>query len=296
MHSKTETPEWLELPKDDLLFLGETGGFETAFIDEEETSGKVPSENLVPPVPNTGEILKALSTVIITDGPQAFCEFVAAHKEEVYRAAMFDEDVVRALLVGYKMGIHQKCGACANDLGAMYYMGDLVEQDYHKAAELYELATEWGCSQSIINMGYIYEYGRIGEPDYAKAYECYSLAAALTRKSEALYKLGDMYSRGRSVEKSLSRAAQLWSSSLQEADGPQELAQPSIRLAPFYLEGSEEARIEKDPMFALRLYQTAEIGLRMDIGEGLTYYRKRLEQAIEGQEKARLQLDEVTYL
>ena len=296
MHSETEIPEWLGLPKDDLLFLGEAGGFETAFIDEEETNEDMPPEGLAPSAPNTGEILKALSTVIITDGPQAFCEFVATHKEEVYRAAMFDEDVVRALLVGYKMGIHQKCGACANDLGAMYYMGDLVEQDYRKAAELYELAIEWGCAQSIINMGYIYEYGRIGEPDYAKAYEYYSLAAALTRKSEALYKLGDMYSRGQSVEKNMSRAAQLWNSSLQEANGPQELAQPAIRLAPLYLKGSEEARIERDTMFALRLYQTAEIGLRVDINEGLAYYKKRLDQAVEGQEKARRLLDETDCL
>ena len=38
-----------------------------------------------------------------------------------------------------------------NDLGALYYMGDLVEQDYAKAAELYEMAADAGCFQSIIN-------------------------------------------------------------------------------------------------------------------------------------------------
>ena len=36
-----------------------------------------------------------------------------------------------------------------NDLGALYYMGDLVEQDYAKAAELYEMAADAGCFQSI---------------------------------------------------------------------------------------------------------------------------------------------------
>ena len=50
-----------------------------------------------------------------------------------------------------------------NDLGALYYMGDLVEQDYAKAAELYEMAADAGCFQSIINLGYIYEYGRTGQ-------------------------------------------------------------------------------------------------------------------------------------
>lgn len=58
-----------------------------------------------------------------------------------------------------------------NDLGALYYMGDLVEQDYAKAAELYEMAADAGCFQSIINLGYIYEYGRTGKPDHTKAYQ-----------------------------------------------------------------------------------------------------------------------------
>ena len=77
-----------------------------------------------------------------------------------------------------------------NDLGALYYMGDLVEQDYAKAAELYEMAADAGCFQSIINLGYIYEYGRTGKPDHTKAYQWYSLAAALAPSSEAVYKLG----------------------------------------------------------------------------------------------------------
>ncbi len=39
---------------------------------------------------------------------------------------------------------------------------------------------------------------------------------------------------------------------------------------------------------ALHLFQQAEIGLRIDITEnGMTYYQKRLVEAIEGQERAR---------
>ena len=41
------------------------------------------------------------------------------------------------------------------------------------------------------------------------------------------------------------------------------------------------------PLRALALYQRAEIGLRIDIANGMTYYAKRLREAIEGQEKAR---------
>ena len=39
--------------------------------------------------------------------------------------------------------------------------------------------------------------------------------------------------------------------------------------------------------YALTLYQRTEIGLRIDIANGMTYYTKRLREAIEGQEKAR---------
>lgn len=240
------------------------------------------------------EVLKLLATIIVTEDPTFFCEFVAAHKDIICEAAMDDEDVVHILILGYKVGISEKNGGCANDLGALCYMGDLVEQDYVKAAVLYELAIQWGCDQSIINMGYIYEYGRIGEPDYAKAFEYYSLAAALTQMSEAVYKLGDMFARGQAVAKDEAKAVQLWRKSFELAEGPQELAQPAIRLAPLYLDGSEKAQIDSNPMKALQFYQLAEIGLRMDINEGLTYYKKRLRQAIEGQEKARLRLDDVT--
>lgn len=295
MEEKTNTSDWLGVDKEDLQFLAEVGGFESVFV-EDDADADAATDGIALPEPNTGDILKALSAIVITDSPDALCQFVAENKEDIYRAALFDEDIARALLAGYKMGVSQRSGGCANDLGALYYLGDFVEQDYKKAAELYELAIQWGCEQSIINMGYIYEYGRIGKPDYTKAYEYYSLASALTQKSEALCKLGDMYSRGKSVARDMAKAVQLWERSLQKAHGPQEFAQPAIRLAPLYLEGSDEAQVKADPLLALQLYQRAEIGLRIDIKDGLAYHGKRLKQAMEGQEKARLILDEAVII
>lgn len=49
--------------------------------------------------------------------------------------------------------------------------------------------------------------------------------------------------------------------------------------------------IELDPLRALSLFQRAEVGLRMDIADGLYYYRKRLTEAIKGQAQARAMLD-----
>ena len=53
-----------------------------------------------------------------------------------------------------------------------------------------------------------------------------------------------------------------------------------------------ELGVAPDPFSALRLFQQAEMGLRIDIGEnGLTYYYRRLAEAIEGQQRARDMLD-----
>lgn len=240
------------------------------------------------------ELLQTMASLIASCDFDTFCDYVLCNREDLIKATWVSENIVPMILTGYKMGIAHESGSCANNLGALYYMGDFVEQDYEKAAELYELAIQWGCDQSIINMGYIYEYGRIGEPDYAKAFEYYALVAALTQMSEALYKLGDMFSRGQSVKKDIAKAVQLWKRSYEKACSPVEVAQPAIRLAPLYLDGSPEAKIDADPMYALTLYQQAEIGLRIDIKQGASYYGKRLRQAIEGQEKARLRLDNVT--
>ena len=143
--------------------------------------------------------------------PGAFAAFAARNRQRMCVAAADSDDVSRLLVIGYKMGISHGDAACMNDLGALYYMGDLVERAYAKAAELYEMAMSHGCYRSIINLGYIWEYGRTGERDYQKAYQYYALAAALADSSEAAYKLGDMYSRGKFVERDMAKAYQLWS-------------------------------------------------------------------------------------
>lgn len=291
MSKQAENRRFYEVSEEDRLFLESIGTESAETLEPKDyseydspISGKVDIEKL----------LHNMSYLIATRQFESFCDYISSNRDELILATCFSDNIVPMVFTGYKMGIAHMNGTCANDLGALYYMGDLVEQDYEKAAELYELAIQWGCDQSIINMGYIYEYGRIGEPDYAKAFEYYSLAAALTQMSEALYKLGDMFSRGQNVKKDIAKAVQLWKQSYKNAHGPVEVAQPAIRLAPLYLEGSPEAKIDADPMYALHLYQQAEIGLRIDIKQGATYYTKRLKQAIEGQEKARLRLDNVT--
>lgn len=244
------------------------------------------------PCVDVDALLQEMAEAAFSSESGTFAAFVARNHQRICVAAADSDDVPKLLVIGYKMGISRGDAACMNDLGVLYYMGDLVEQDYVKAAELYEMAMNHGCYQSIINLGYIWEYGRTGERDYQKAYQYYALAAALADSSEAAYKLGDMYSRGKFVERDMAKAYQLWSRSLDLAEDIVEIAQPAIRIAQLLLsEDCESAGAKRDPMRALQLFQQAEIGLRVDIDNGQTYYRKRLEEAIEGQERARAIID-----
>lgn len=172
-----------------------------------------------------------LAEAALSDRGDGFACYVAENMVAIRASALRSEEVCTVLVMGYELGISVGSAACMNDLGALYYMGELVPQDYARAAKLYEQAMDHGCFQSIINLGYIYEYGRTGEADHQKAYQCYALASALQPSCEAVYKLGDMYSRGEAVPSSMGKACQLWERSLELAESVVEAAQPSVRIA-----------------------------------------------------------------
>ena len=292
------------LTEDELAFFGAMGGFDVKVTDgENPPHGEAPDhevptselyESELPPDPETRTLAHRLVTTLIIEGDDAFNDLYLANETLLLRESQFSYVLSRIIVVGFKVGISHENAFCANTLGTLYYEGDIVEQDYERARQLYELAMEWGCHQSIINLGYIYEYGRTGEPDHLKAYQYYALAAALAPTSEALYKLGDMYSRGKAVARNLRLARTLWQRSYEVAlkdDDPEGIAQPAIRLAKLYLkENAPEAGTQPDALKALELYQKAEIGLRISVSKGMDYYRKRLQEAIDGQALAREQL------
>ena len=199
--------------------------------------------------------------------------------------------LAKALTMGLEYGAVYGNGPCATELGALYYNGEAVGQDYAAAQKWYERGEELGETQSIINLGYIYEYGRNGERDQRKAYMQYAKAAALDNAPEAIYKMGDIHSRGRLGGSDKALAYRLYERSLSVAQQRGDLAnasQAALRVAGFI--GDEESEgygAPYDPFRALELYQLAERGLRLDIANGLTYYRKRLAEVLEGQENMR---------
>lgn len=237
-------------------------------------------------------LLNEMANIAFSATCDEFAEYVHENKSSIRKMARQCSEVAEMLILGYKVGIANGSAACMNDLGALYYMGDLMEQSYAKAAELYEMAADAGCYQSIINLGYIYEYGRIGEADHTKAYQWYSLAAALAPSCEAVYKLGDMFSRGKAVSRDMKKAYRLYEHSLDLACNKVQYAQPAIRIAKMLIDPeSSSYGIKPDLLRALALFQQTEIGLRIDIADGQTYYTKRLQEAIEGQTQARTLID-----
>ena len=90
-----------------------------------------------------------MAEAVVSWGGDSFAEFAFFNKKRIREAATIVPEVVEVLVLGYKLGIADGSGACMNDLGALYYMGDLVEQDYVKAAELYEMAADGAAMKSI---------------------------------------------------------------------------------------------------------------------------------------------------
>jgi len=229
---------------------------------------------------------------LLDDEPKEV-EWVLERSEKDLPRYWHDDTLRRVALMGLEYGVAREDGACANFLGAMHVLGELVEKDLARAVELFEIGERKGIAQSAVNLGYSYEYGWLGDPDYVKAYMQYAKVAALGEHPEALYKLGDMYSRAKVVGRDLRVAYLLYEKSYEKAGDNLALkAQGAFRMAQLIEDpANKEWDIPYDPMRALELFQLAERGLRIDIAHGQTYYKKRLREAIEGQERIRQMLE-----
>ena len=96
-----------------------------------------------------------------------------------------------------------------NKLGAMYFEGRGVEQDYTTAAQWYVNAADRGCSLAMSNAGYCFYYGNGVDVDYEKAYLYFSKAAMLG-EWDAINKFGDMYRDGKYVKEDKKTAFEIY--------------------------------------------------------------------------------------
>lgn len=100
----------------------------------------------------------------------------------------------------YEMCIEHGIIEAYVNLGTFYYNGIFVPRDYKRAFELYKVAADNGLVRAICNCGYCYYYGRHQEVDYDKALEYFTKGALLYNDANCLYKIGDMYLNGLSLE------------------------------------------------------------------------------------------------
>lgn len=274
--------EWVEVDSDD------AGAGGDGFIDVRDTEQGDAGER---DGDEDAALLHALAEAAFDDDPDAFASFFDEHADAVRDAVAHGRrgsDVAELVVLAYRMEVSRGSCLAMNDLGSLYYRGEFVEQSYEAARELYEMAASRGVAQAMVNLGYIYEYGRTGAPDGVRALSCYASAAALSGSSEAICKMGDPYARGLGVERDMPRAHALWERSLDVAEDIVERSHPALRIARLLADPQSSSwGIESSPLRALALFQQAELGLRIDIADGQTYYQHSLEEALEGQARAR---------
>lgn len=278
--------------KEELEQLGRYADMEYVFDGDSELQAH--DISLTNPIdnPKTEEIVSEISRIVIMGEPDEFFSYICERIDMLDSLSAVDESIKDVIELGYKYYIARGNGGAACDFGALHYGGQIFEQDYEKAKELYEISVDLGCPQALINLGYIYEYGRVGEPDFDKAYQIYARAAALIGNYEALYKFGDMYSRGKAIEKDMKTAVLLWLKSYDVSESPVQRCHPTLRLAKILIsENAEEYGLNYDPLNALNLFQEAEFGFRIEIKGGCPYYEKSMMKAIEGQKNARELID-----
>lgn len=201
---------------------------------------------------------------------------------------MHDDDLRGFMMRLYEHGVACGDGGCCCDLGNIYHdaAGGGASADYAAAIELYEMGKELGNAQAAINLGYIYYYGRGVKRDYARAYECFAFGALTEGNPEGFWKLGDLYASGKGVAKSDFTAWTMYREAYLRASDTPLSARAAHHVADYLLSGIE-GRLDPNPDAALKLYTEAELGYYTLIDEGLTYYERQLQQAIEGQAAAR---------
>lgn len=150
------------------------------------------------------------------------------------------------------------------DLGAVYYNGLYVDQDFDKAVYCYKKAADAGNIPAISNMGYMYYYGRGSLPvDYAKSY-MYFTKAALLGDDVAWYKCGDFFLKGTYVPKDVVTAFQFYQkcSEILENEGRPLYGWPDVcrRLGTCFHHGTGT---EKDLESARMYLQMAVAGFRL---------------------------------
>ena len=173
---------------------------------------------------------------------------------------MIDDELSEQMVKYYEEGVDEGISLAALNLGAMYYSGVFIEQDFKKAVELYMIAAESDdehiAVRALCNLGYCHYYGRDIPVDYEKAFNFFMQGSVLYNDANCLYKLGDMYRHGNFVNKDNKTALKLYKQAYYNFNGENDcLADVCTRLGEFYLFGIET---EKNLVEAIKMLSQAE--------------------------------------
>ncbi len=139
-----------------------------------------------------------------------------------------------------RLCIDKNIPEAALNLGAMYYTGHGMAQDFAKAYRLYKMAADAGIRQAITNCGYCWYYGRHQAADMKKVREFFEKGALLFNDGNCLYKLGDLYRSGRGgVEKNEIYAYILYERAYEQAEEDP------------YIRGDVEARLGRCLLYGI---------------------------------------------
>lgn len=119
----------------------------------------------------------------------------------------------------YKLAALEKANKLSPDIYALNRQADLLLKvgNTHGAIEVLEKASETGNEAVILRLANIYERGEITQQNYGRAADLYS---QLERQdsTEGLYHLGKLFYLGRGVEKNISQAVEYFSRSAEKGN------------------------------------------------------------------------------
>jgi len=140
---------------------------------------------------------------------EAWATFFAFDHPELVTGSM-----AKRIVLFYKLAVRKKISRAMLNLGAIYYNGVIVRQDFAKALNLYEMAANSGdpvvAARAVSNLGYCYYYGRSVAVDKEKAFSYFLGGVQKYNDPNCLYKLGDMYRYGECIEKDERKAYDLY--------------------------------------------------------------------------------------
>ncbi|WP_139141383.1 tetratricopeptide repeat protein, partial [Acinetobacter baumannii] len=99
--------------------------------------------------------------------------------------------------------------------GQKYFLGKDVKQNYQKALELFQKASDQGLAEAQNDLGGMYFEGLGTTQDYQKAFKYFD-SAANQKLAAAQYNLGLMYDKGLYIQKDRKKALELYELSTEQ--------------------------------------------------------------------------------